>query len=267
MNQTLVKLPVNELQAAKVFSPQALEKLERFLITGTERAIAEGNTIVSRCYNPKVNACDPIYASCLSRRTDTTVQFDWQLPSYDQIFNDVMEEPYGRFDWTDTKTLMQGIDSDKLFMDSSFYLYPHRNEGLFNIGRRLRHKYVGMPGVVAPEFLMLDLIATAQTVACISAEQAVEYAEIGELSNALFGHINSCQGCRTKLETAKEWQPMELPLLHHSPELPVETISASNLTQQVQRWEQQQIKSLMDWFVSSLHSARSWFHRTLWGVR
>jgi hypothetical protein len=259
-------MPSSELQVvAKTFSPQALEKLEKFLIAGTERALSEGYTIVCRCYNPRENACDPIYASCLPKRKDATVQFDWQLPSYEQIFNEVMGEPPGRFDWTDLKALMNGIDSDKPFMHYTFYLHPHRNEELFNLGRRLRYQFIGMPGVAAPELLSPEYFANAPAVACISEKEASEYAESGELSNALFGHVNSCKECRGKLETAKEWRPMELPLIHHSPELPV--AAAPNLTQQVQRWEQQQIKNLMDWFVSSLRSAQSWFQRTMWGAR
>jgi hypothetical protein len=261
-------MPSSELQVvAKTFSPQALEKLEKFLIAGTEQALSEGYTIVCRCYNPREKACDPIYAACLAKRTDNTVQFDWQLPSFEQILNDAMGEPYGRFDWTDLKALMHGIDSDKPFMHHTFYLWPHRNEGIFDIGRRLRYQFIGMPGVAAPELLSPEYAATAQTVACISETEAAQYAETGELSSPLFAHINSCKECRGKLEVAKEWQPVELPLIHHSPELPVEAVSAPNLTQQVQLWERQQIENLMDWFVSSLRSAQSWFQRTMWGAR
>jgi hypothetical protein len=245
-----------KLQTAKTFSPQALQKLEQFLIAGTERAISEGYTIVCRCYNPRENACDPIYASCLPRRTDATVLFDYQLPSYEEIFNDVMQETNGRFDWVDLKTVMQGIDTDKPFMHYTFYLTPHRNEELFNIGRRLRYKYVGMPGVVSPEALLPD----HTDVPCISETEAIQYVETGELSNALFGHINSCKECRGKLEIAKGWQePVQSP--------PPMRSSPETLAQQIEHWEQQQIKSLLGWLLSSLRSARSWFHRTLWGLR
>ena len=177
------------LQVASWMAPEPLSKLEQFLVAGIQRARAAGYTIVAGAYHPYDKSCCPIYASCKEARDKIS---DTQPPCYE----DVIAEAIGKtFTVTHLHSFLDGFDCDKPFMHYTF-LTPHRDENVFNLGRKLRNIYVATP----PQ--LPSYIENAQDVSCMSEQEIAHFVETMELPNVMFGHINWCHPCRKRLEQA-----------------------------------------------------------------
>jgi hypothetical protein len=173
----------------------SLEKLERFLVSATDLARAEGYTIVSRVFHPEEYSCCPIHAACKDHRSENYLPSEGRYSPrlYEEIISEVIGET---FDITHLRAFMNGFDTDKPFMHYTFFGHPHRDEAVFKLGRKLREKYIPAPKLL-PAYVPVPLEN-----ACMSEDQLSHYVKTKELPNVMFGHINFCRTCKSRLEEA-----------------------------------------------------------------
>jgi hypothetical protein len=173
----------------------SLQKLERFLVSATDLAKAEGYTIVSRVYHPDEYSCCPIYAACRDQREDAPLSLEgrYSPPLYEEIISEAIGET---FTTTHLRSFMDGFDTDKPFLHYTFHLYPHRDQTVFDLGRKLRAKYIPavkqLPAYIPPP----------EVDACMTEEQIARYVSSRELPSIMFGHISFCRACKSRLEEA-----------------------------------------------------------------
>jgi len=169
---------------------ETLQKLEEVLVAGCEAAIASGHTIVYGVYHPYEDAYCPIYAACKAERDAVKGQPHNRIPCYQEIISEKIGE---RFTDGYLHSWLNGFDQDNSF-DSHYHTHPNEDEDVFDLGRKLRHKYI---------VSRIDVSEHEESkVECLSETQVQRYLKTMIMPSKVISHIDWCSVCRDKLELA-----------------------------------------------------------------
>lgn len=164
---------------------ETLHKLENFLVSASEQAISSGMEIVCGRYHPTDKSCDPIYAACNEDRKKAAVFLDRAVPQYEEIITSHIGEEFSLFH---LQSFLNGFDTDK----SIVAFYPDPDEKIFNLGRRLRRRYIVPTGAG-------EWAGAYSSEHCLEPQQLEWLLSKKEMPSKIVSHVNSCVGCAAKL--------------------------------------------------------------------
>lgn len=116
---------------------QDLATLENILNTACQLAISEGKTIISSSFYEDEDHFCPIYAA--SRGTEN---LNPNEDSFHQTLSKITNVP---LDVVGLNSFLAGFDRDVSLMEAQNNAKCFLDEGLFNLGRKLRHQYIVRP--------------------------------------------------------------------------------------------------------------------------